>query len=48
MDWRVELRLINPNGEIEVWQKRVDQLTANELYGNLVADLRRKYPDTDR
>jgi hypothetical protein len=48
MDWKVELRLIKPNGEVEIWQQTtLDQLRANELYRNLVADLREKYPKTN-
>jgi hypothetical protein len=47
MDWKVELRLIKPNGEVEMWQTTLDQLGANELYRNLVADLRKKYPKTN-
>lgn len=48
MDWKVELRLIKSNGEeVGVWQTTLDQLAANELYRNLVADLSRKYPKTN-
>jgi len=47
MDWKVELRLIKSNGEVEIWQTTLDQLGANELYRNLVADLRKKYPKTN-
>ena len=47
-DWKVELRLIKSSGEAEVWQTTLDQLAANELYRNLVADLSKKYRKTNR
>jgi len=36
MDWKVELRLIKPNEEVECWQTTLDQLAANQLYRNLI------------
>jgi hypothetical protein len=47
MDWKVEIRLMKPNGEVEVWQTTLDQLAANALCRNLVADLSRRYPKTN-
>ena len=47
MDWKVELRLIKPTGQVEIWQTTLDQLAANELYRNLVADLSKKYRKTN-
>jgi hypothetical protein len=47
MHWKVEVRLVKPDGEVEVWQTTLEQLSANELYRNLVADLSKKYPKTN-
>jgi hypothetical protein len=46
LEWIVEVRLINPNGDVVgTWQKALDQLSANELYQELMAQLRKKYPN---
>jgi hypothetical protein len=45
-DWTVEIRLIKPDrSEASAWRKALDQLSANELYQELLAQLRRKFPD---
>ncbi len=49
MDWKVEVRLIKADGKVaegHTWQKALDQISANALYNELVAELRKKYPST--
>jgi hypothetical protein len=42
-DWTVEIRLIKPDrSEAGAWRKALDQLSANELYQELLAQLKAK------